>query len=342
MSSVVSNVSETRPLLSLRLFSWCFLGACYWLLFGITLDSWAHNHIPRLETFFTPWHGVLYSGLLATALALPGMILFQRMKGVSWKAAIPAGYGIAVLGITGSFIGGVGDMLWHIFFGIEQNVDAQFSPTHITIMLFFGFVVVGPFYALHASSRIPSRVALVLAYTLLLTYWSLISQSAHPYTSFWLTNVPTGSDTGQILAVVSYILQGSFLAILTMYTLRRWHLFFGFFTSALTLSAIPLATMQNTFIVIPIGFLAGVLIDCAYRLLQPSLERKDHFRIFIALVPGIWLITYTIVLTIMYGTVWSTHMLVGSVVVVCLIGWLLAGLLVPPPLPTATRSEEER
>src|SRR5215470_1061860 len=29
-----------------------------WFLGGAFLDSWAHENIPRLETFWTPWHGV--------------------------------------------------------------------------------------------------------------------------------------------------------------------------------------------------------------------------------------------------------------------------------------------
>src|SRR6266540_947312 len=41
------------------------LGA--WLVGGAFLDGWAHNTRPGLETFFTPWHAVLYSGYAASA-----------------------------------------------------------------------------------------------------------------------------------------------------------------------------------------------------------------------------------------------------------------------------------
>ena len=332
MSSITATRLPARTFQSANVFSWCFLGACYWLISGISLDAWAHNHF-KLETFFTPWHAVLYSGLLAASLVLPGMILINKRRGLSWKESIPAGYEIAVLGIIGSFIGGIGDMLWHVFLGIEQNIDAQFSPTHIALMLFFGFIIVGPYHALSSSSRPTSRVLLVLSYTLILTYWSIISQSVHPYTSLWLTDTPKTDEGGQMLAVISYILQGGFLAILSMYTIRRWKLFFGFFTIALTISAAVLAVMHDFPIVIPIGAIAGLLIDAAYRVLQPSLAKKDQFRAFIALVPGIWLVTYTITLWVVYGTVWSTHMLVGSVVVTSIIAWLLSGLMLPAQIP---------
>jgi len=325
--SVQSRLSRIH--ISSQVFSWCFLGACFWLVLGISLDAWSHNHF-RLETFWTPWHGVLYSGLFATAFVLPGAMLLNRLKGTFWREAIPAGYEISVLGILGSFIGGVGDMTWHLMFGIEQNIDAAFSPTHIALMLFFGFVIVGPFHALYVGKARSSQVLLLLSYALLLTYWSLISQETSPYTFLWLVNTPKTSGTGQTLAVASYILQGGFLAGLTMYLIRRWKPFFGFFFLALTISATPLAAMQNNYIVIPIGALAGLLIDCAYRLIHPSLASVSRFRLFIASVPGIWLLTYTLVVCALYGTVWSTHLLIGSIVVTSIISWLLSGLMFPP------------
>jgi hypothetical protein len=38
-----------------------------WFTAGLFLDAWAHNNVPNLETFFTPWHAVFYSGFMATA-----------------------------------------------------------------------------------------------------------------------------------------------------------------------------------------------------------------------------------------------------------------------------------
>lgn len=332
------GVSQTRREGAFS-FSWWFLAACYCLLIGVTFDSWAHNHLARLETFFTPWHAILYAGVLATGLVLPGAILLQRMRGGSWKHVIPDGYELAVLGVVGSVIGGLLDMIWHILFGIESNIDAAFSPTHILIMVTFGLTLAGPYRALYTSARPTPRSMLLLSFTLLLTYWSLISQTAHPYTSLWLSTTPKTDEQGQILAIVSYVVQGCFLAAVTMYTIRRWKLFFGFFTLALTASAIPLSTMQDIPLVIPIGLASGLLIDGAYLIIKPSLARQELFRLFVALVPGLWLLTYNISLALVYGTVWSIHLLIGSVVVVCLIAWLLSGLMVPFPLPAEAGDE---
>ena len=319
----------SRINISSQVFSWCFLAACFWLISGISLDAWAHGHI-RLESFWTPWHAVLYSGLFATAFVLPGAMAINRLKGLSWRETIPAGYEISVLGIIGSFIGGVGDLTWHLLFGIEQNLDAALSPTHIALMLFFGFVLVGPFHALYVSRTRTSPVLLLLSFTLLLLYWQIITGEASPYTDFFLTNAPKADGARQTLAVLSYIVQGGFLASLTMYLLRRWKPFFGFFFIALALSTATLATMESNFLIVCI---AGLLIDCAYLLVKPSLASIERFRLFVASVPGIWLLTYTVVVSVIYGTVWSTHLLVGSIVVTCIISWLLSGLMFPPAVP---------
>jgi len=29
-----------------------------WFTVGLLLDAWAHNNVPRLESFFTPWNAV--------------------------------------------------------------------------------------------------------------------------------------------------------------------------------------------------------------------------------------------------------------------------------------------
>jgi hypothetical protein len=39
---------------------------------GLFLDGWAHTHGRVDETFFTPWHAVLYGGYLACAVVLLG------------------------------------------------------------------------------------------------------------------------------------------------------------------------------------------------------------------------------------------------------------------------------
>ncbi len=70
-----------------------------WLITGVLLDAWAHNTRPSLETFFTPWHAVLYSGFLAVGGWVTWTVFRFRRGAASWAAALPAGYGLAGCGV---------------------------------------------------------------------------------------------------------------------------------------------------------------------------------------------------------------------------------------------------
>src|SRR5918997_4141998 len=73
------------------------LGA--WMTFGTHLDGWGHTHvISTQETFFTPWHGILYSGWLALA----AWIYHHR--------DLP-GYRLGLIGAVGFGAGGLIDMV---------------------------------------------------------------------------------------------------------------------------------------------------------------------------------------------------------------------------------------
>src|SRR5262245_18314787 len=144
----VSLAAETvarRPRVA-RL-DWAVAVASGSLVGGFWLDGWAHHAFPQLETFFTPWHAALYSGFLALATVLLGALAAGRLRGRSWRRAAPAGYGASVLGVLVFLAGGVGDMLWHELFGIEVDLAALLSPTHLLLALGGVLMVGGPLRA---------------------------------------------------------------------------------------------------------------------------------------------------------------------------------------------------
>ena len=73
-------------------FDWLMAGLGAWLIGGLYLDGWAHIHVPNLESFFTPWHAVLYSGYLAGAAALGATFWRYRRQGAPRSTALPPGY----------------------------------------------------------------------------------------------------------------------------------------------------------------------------------------------------------------------------------------------------------
>src|ERR1700730_3308035 len=134
-----SGVKEkTRAVSGLR-FDWIMVVVSVWWLGGLFIDGWAHSNIPQLETFFTPWHAVFYSGYLAVATTLIIKVLQNlrqsaeskggtssslvelvrnSLPGNRWLQAVPTGYELSVLGVVIFGVSGVGDMTWHILLGI--------------------------------------------------------------------------------------------------------------------------------------------------------------------------------------------------------------------------------
>src|SRR3954465_9369190 len=95
------------PADSLR-FDWAVVLASLWFVAGLFLDGWAHaNLASTLETFFTPWHGVLYSGFLAVAVVLLVCQARNMVRGHIWMQALPRGYLLALLGAAVFSFGGV-------------------------------------------------------------------------------------------------------------------------------------------------------------------------------------------------------------------------------------------
>ncbi|MBI2918820.1 MAG: PD40 domain-containing protein [Chloroflexi bacterium] len=166
-------------------FDWLVIALAGWILGGLYLDGWAHIHVLELDTFFTPWHGLLYSGMLAVAvfLAASAARYHAGPDGSGWRRSLPFGYGWSLLGVALFGVGGVGDMVWHLVFGIEQGVDALLSPTHLWLAFAGVMIGTGPLRsAWHkagpASYRAVWPALLSLAY--LLSVLTFFTQFAHP------------------------------------------------------------------------------------------------------------------------------------------------------------------
>ena len=126
-------------------FGYGLLVASLWFFGGLLLDGWAHNHLDLShEGFFTPYHAVFYSGFFALAGVLFAATWRNHTPGVSWRAAIPAGYGAMAIGVAIFAVGGALDLVWHVVFGVEQDIEALFSPTHILLAVGGATMMSGP------------------------------------------------------------------------------------------------------------------------------------------------------------------------------------------------------
>lgn len=123
-----------------------------WLVLGVFLDGWAHLNRASLETFFTPWHAVLYSG---AAASFATVLLAARRHG-----GVPPGYAGAALGAPLFLAAGAGDFGWHTVFGLEVGLDALLSPTHLVLLASGLLLLLTPWWSdLHRAHSGPDRAS---------------------------------------------------------------------------------------------------------------------------------------------------------------------------------------
>src|SRR5205823_4374760 len=243
------------------------------------------------------------------------------------------------LGVLVIFFGGIGDMFWHILFGIELNIDGALSPTHILVTIGLALIVSGPLRAAWqqpTTGTHPNFVAvlpMLFSVTYTLSTITIIAQFAHPFVVLWPAasqQIPFGN---QALAVVSIVLQTLILMGLALLIIRRWTLPFGALTLVFTLNMLFLSFMQDHYIMILVAAIAGLLADILAWRLKPSATNPNALRLFAFAVPAILYLLYFLTLELTTSVNWSIHLWLGSTVVAGIAGCLVSYLVVPPVIP---------
>ena len=336
-------------------FDWIAVVLSVWFVGGIYLDGWAHRHVPQLESFFTPWHAVFYSAFLAVAGFLVAAAVRNHAQGYPWRAALPAGYELCLWGALIFAVGGVGDLLWHTLFGIEVDVEALLSPTHLLLALGLALIVTGPLRAgCSHSEELQNwlrRLPMVISLALVLSVLTFMTQYAHPLVIPWASfripepvaqNTPVYRDivfhhTAE--GVLNVLVQTGLLMGLVLVTLRRskWSLPWGSLTLLFTLNAAFVAVLDHTYRLIPVAVFGGIVADVLLHRLRPSPQRPSAVRLFAFLAPALLYLVYFLTLIITEGLVWLVHVWTGAIVQAGITGWLISYLVLAPQVQTAER-----
>ncbi|MGQ0678089.1 MAG: hypothetical protein ACT4OM_00255 [Actinomycetota bacterium] len=329
-----------------------------WLMGGLALDGWAHTNLPGLETFFTPWHAVFYSGFGATALWVLWRTKRRMVPGLSFSQAVPRGYGLGLVGLGLFAAGGMGDMIWHVIFGVETQIDALMSPTHVLLFAGVILVVTSPFRAAwsspgHQAARSAASflpVTLSLALTAGLTAFMFLYLSPFLNSDMGANDVRSlnQSYTGEGFEYVRFLsLRGAIAGFLVttvilyapvLLALRRWHtpMF-----SATAIFVVVAALIQGVsgftgLLFVPVAVIGGLSADLLIRYLRPNAGTANH-RIFAGLAPPLLWLSYVAVVAVTQGIGWEIEFWSGVVVWTSLIGLGLSLLMLPPPLPETDR-----
>lgn len=105
----------------------------WWMIVGLFLDGWAHDN-NRPESFFTPWHAILYSGFAGAAAGAVWVVIARRHPGRSLRDTLPEGHGLTLAGLCVFAAAALGDLVWHETLGIEVGIEALLSPTHLALL----------------------------------------------------------------------------------------------------------------------------------------------------------------------------------------------------------------
>lgn len=295
---------------------------------GVFLDAWAH--ISRLpDSFWTPWHGVLYSGLLAC-----GVFLFVARYVGRDRIALARGYDLSVIGFGIAALGGVADAMWHTVFGVEFDVEAAVSPSHLIVAAGILLVVTGPMRASLDRGGFDRTAGLSTVYGM--SILAVILDYANPFTRAFGAMPILGreSQLDQTVALFSFMLYAAVIVGFLMLVLRRVDVppsELGLLVSMNMLAMVfvnsPLHPDANTAFT-EMTLVTAVLVTVAAAALQPSRQRPARLRAFALAVPLVAYAAYAVIVVLSFGTLWSPTFWTGLITSGAITGLLVSTLAI--------------
>ena len=237
-------------------------------------------------------------------------------------------------------------MLWHTLFGIEQNVEALFSPTHFLLAAGAVLFLAGPLRAAWARPNTqgwrelgPAVFSLLMLFSLFTFFTQYSNLFGNP--GVLVGTAPDGGSYFVNVTAVSYeLIPAALMMGALLFFLRRWRLPFGAVSLILTVNALLMVLMRFKFAspfwpIIPAAFLAGLVADGLAWRLRPSLENVGALRIFAFAVPFVlFLFSFiALMLTNNPGLWWEIHMWLGVPLMAGAVGLGLSFLVAAPLMP---------
>ena len=303
-----------------------------WMVSGLYLDGWAHN-VEKPETFFSPWHLILYSGFGAAVAYFSFRGVFLRKRSDPDK--------LTTAGLVLFVVSAIGDGIWHEVFGIEVNIEALLSPTHVGLMV-GGLLMLGIGYRSAIAAR-EERVdiGVVITTTLCAAVIMFFTQYNNAFRFRGLfTDQGVDPDGGFVFIITSVFFVNVVLVSLVFLLVRTWRTPRWTFTFSFALLAALQVGLNGFFdgarTNILFAALAGAGTDILVRRFDPKVSVRNA-RILSVVVPlviwGLWLIG----LLTQFGVRVPAEIWTGMMIF-CVLQGVGIGLLAVPSrqaLPTA-------
>ena len=298
-------------------FAWLVTAAHTWILGGLFLDGWFHIHGPEFESFFTPWHAVLYSGVLATVVV--HLLQQRRDGGIAPGYAPSLAGGLVVLGA--GFVDGV----WHTLFGVEADLNALLSPPHLLLITAGTLVFAGPLRAaLRAPAGTPGGLPTAFAAAYVITGLGFFTQYANPFTQVYPAVVDAAAalevrELREVAGVAGVVVWAALLGGAVALLKARTPLVPGSLAVVGAVPALFLVTQHDTYEFVPAILLGALLLELGGRRLSPSLAALLATT---AMALG-WVLTVLVTRDV----AWSRELLTGSIGSAAAAGYLVGWLV---------------
>ncbi len=325
------------------------------IVFGLFIDGWAHNHDKVDDSFFTPWHALLYGAVALAGLALIVTHFRNVNRGYRWRQALPGGYALSLIGFFAFGAGGLVDMIWHETFGFEEGIEALVSPSHLLLALTGILIISGPIRAIWRRPANDSWLQLtpvILCSACLVSIFTFFTSFAAvtPGTVLLVGPRPEWHALYDIAGILSFVLHSSLLIGAVLFMTRRWRLPFGAFTFIFFVNSLLMVWMRiehlEEFLFALSAAAAGLLAD--YLLSGDKSADTRRLRAAAVLVPFVYSLGAMIVVQILGTTVWSDtglwwliHMWLGVPALAGAFGYGLSLLSRPPGLPPEIAPSEK-
>ncbi|MEV4801664.1 hypothetical protein AB0K18_16770 [Nonomuraea sp. NPDC049421] len=316
-----------------------------WFGVGLMIDAWAHTNLSELETFFTPWHAVFYTGFAVVA----GWIIWQVWRNVragrQGLAAVPAGYLAGLLAIPAFAAFGFADMMWHTILGIETNIDILFSPSHLGLIVTMLLIITTPLRSAWNAPDIgesptlgrllPALIGLAFAATLVSLFLSYAdAMQWRPTSIVEAFSAVENSGAGSLAAAI--VVSNVILLAPVLLLARRWRLPFGAITIMYAIVVLmPGAQTEFENVPVLLSIMAGGLVaDVLMSRLRPSAERRGAYWAFAGLSAFATWSLYIAFASVAAGRLpFVAELWTGAPIVAGLVGLALGALFLPDARP---------
>ena len=325
-----------------------------WAIIGLFLDGWAHSH-QKPDSFFTPWHAVLYTGFTSAGAWALLAVWRRRSPSRSLVQTAPPGHLATLAGFVLFGIGAVGDLLWHELLGVEVSTEALLSPTHLVLLLGGTIALSAPLRtALRSTSTKPTWrefLPALLSLTLLTSVGAFFLGYVSPFGStavafptatthshdFARLTPDIATQLRENWALGSFLVTSVVLVFPTLFAGRRWKTprgAFLFLYTFLFLLQVGLGEFAQ-WPMIAVGVVIGLVADA-------STQRELPGWLVGALIPLSAWATYFLVFELQTGVGWSPELWAGVTLMCALLGSLMGSLVTEPTRVQAPGREPVR